>query len=202
MQMHTAKKIHPLLGWIFFAVHSYEKRFQNLFGIFSFFSSCLIQYCSYPEYVGLYVAAPAQSNEEDVHDSQNEETISFSDNEEPFLGSESVQEPLDEVQTNVSDWDGTYVCNNGGEDGTKTLTATKNGNTLTFEISHTYGDGRSDFISGSADIGTYGNGSAFASYENEKILYFTWSGNTIEISQIGIYPDVDLEFSGLYTKSN
>lgn len=158
--------------------------------------------CSYPEYVGLYVAAPEQSNEEDVHDSQNEETIGSSDNEEPFMGSESVQEPLDEVQSNVSDWDGTYVCNNGGEDGTKTLTATKNGNTLTFEISHIYGDGRSDFISGSADIGTYSNGSAFASYENEKILYFTWSGNTIEISQIGIYPDVDLEFSGLYTKSN
>ena len=99
-------------------------------------------------------------------------------------------------------WSGTYTCNNGGADGVKTITITQNGNAwLQIQLDHTYGNGRTESFSCTAEIGTYSNGPLFASYGGEGVLYFTLKENTVEISQIGIYPDADLEYSGTYSRN-
>ena len=70
-------------------------------------------------------------------------------------------------------WDGTYICNNGGSDGVKTVTISKIDDlSISFSMEHTYGDGRTDAFSATANIGTYNRGQYFASYEQEKTLFF------------------------------
>lgn len=107
----------------------------------------------------------------------------------------------------VLTWDGTYKCDNGGNDGSKTLTITKvDDHSFSFSMEHLYGDGHMESFSGTANIGTYNNGAYFASYEQDKTLYFRLNEEptngeiSIVISQIGIYPDIDLEYDGCYIK--
>lgn len=107
----------------------------------------------------------------------------------------------------VLTWDGIYSCNNGGDDGSKTLTITNaDDHSFSFSMEHLYGDGHIESFSGTASIGTYNNGAYFASYERDKTLYFRLSEDptngeiSIVVSQIGIYPDIDLEYDGCYIK--
>ena len=154
------------------------------------------------EYDGTYQVAdnytasgvdPQESHVPSVNDEQN------------LLPSESVTNPSD-TDANVQEsekksWYGTYVCNNGGADGSKTLIITPNDDsTLQIQMSHTYGDGRVEKFECIAEIGTYSRGDDFASYEGQKTLYFTLELDRIEVTQIGIYPDKDLEFDGTYSK--
>ena len=104
-------------------------------------------------------------------------------------------------------WDGTYTCNNGGADGVKSLTITQiDDSSLSVSMGHTYGDGRIDSFSAIASIGTYNHGYNFASYEQDKTLYFELSQDessgevVVVVSQIGIYPDIDLEYDGRYIR--
>lgn len=137
--------------------------------------------------------APQESHVPSVNDEQN------------LLPSESVTNPSD-TDANVQEsekksWYGTYVCNNGGADGSKTLIITPNDDsTLQIQMSHTYEDGRVEEFECIAEIGTYSRGDDFASYEGQKTLYFTLELDRIEVTQIGIYPDKDLEFDGTYSK--
>lgn len=105
-------------------------------------------------------------------------------------------------------WTGTYTCQSDGPDGIKSVTFTQiDDQSLSFSMKHTYADGRTDATSGIATIGTYNNGPYFASYEEEKILYFTLEhdSNTgkpiVTVSQVGIYPEQDLEYMGTYQKA-
>lgn len=101
-------------------------------------------------------------------------------------------------------WDGVYTCTSDGPDGSKTLTITQTSDsTLSISLYHLYADGREDSLDIVADVGTYNNGQYFASYEDEKRLYFTLADNsTVDVSQLGIYPAIDLEFFGTYVSEN
>ena len=154
------------------------------------------------EYYGTYQITNNYTSSE--ADSQDDHVPS-TNSEQDSLPNEDVTNTADtgaDVQgSGKKSWLGTYVCNNGGADGSKTLIITPNDdNTLQIQMTHTYGDGRVEKFECVAEIGTYSNGDDFASYENEKTLYFTLEPDRIEVSQIGIYPDKDLEFHGVYSK--
>ena len=155
------------------------------------------------EYDGIYVKRQDNALDEiwENFDTQRKDEISPDVPQDDIIENEAI-----EILPDLN-WDGTYFCNNGGEDGTKILTIEKIDDTsLSVSMEHTYGDGHTDSFSGIASIGTYGNGAYFASYEEEKTLYFTLARDensgeaTVEVSQIGIYPAIDLEYDGIYTK--
>ena len=101
-------------------------------------------------------------------------------------------------------WDGVYTCASDGPDGTKTLTITQTTDfTLSISLYHLYADGREDTLDIVADIGTYNHDQYFASYTDIKTLYFSLlDDSTVDVAQIGVYPDIDLEFFGTYTSEN
>ncbi len=155
------------------------------------------------EYDGIYVKRQDNALDKiwENFDTQRKDEISPDVPQDDIIENEAI-----EILPDLN-WDGTYFCNNGGEDGTKILTIEKIDDTsLSVSMEHTYGDGHTDSFSGIASIGTYGNGAYFASYEEGKTLYFTLARDensgeaTVEVSQIGIYPAIDLEYDGIYTK--
>ncbi len=101
-------------------------------------------------------------------------------------------------------WDGVYTCTSDGPDGTKTLIITQTtDSTLSISLYHLYADGREDTLDIVADIGTYNRDQYFASYTDTKTLYFELlDDSTVDVAQIGVYPDIDLEFFGTYTSEN
>lgn len=127
---------------------------------------------------------------------------------------ESAQDSVDDATSSPDaaqqelSWTGSYTCESDGPDGTKSITFTQiDDQSLVFSMEHIYAEGRTDAISGTAIIGIYNNDPYFAAYEEKKILYFTLerdsnTGETIvTVSQIGIYPDQDLEYMGTYQKT-
>ncbi|MGN1154547.1 MAG: hypothetical protein ACI4TK_00060 [Agathobacter sp.] len=164
----------------------------------------------YPEYIGTYIAA-RDAYEIPVNETESE-TVPEIDEEynEPgngicFDDVPTYEDPqgvmVGPIPANVS-WDGTYTCRSDGADGTKTITISQTSDsTLSISMYHCYADGREETFDLVAEIGTYDRGSDFASYEEEKTLYFSLKDNsTIEVSQLHIYPAIDLEFFGTYIK--
>lgn len=102
-------------------------------------------------------------------------------------------------------WDGVYTCTSDGPDGTKTLSITQNlDSTLSISMYHRYADGREDILDIVAGFGPDGHTQYFAQWNDARNILFNLSDDcsTIEISQIGIYPAIDLEFQGVYTLEN
>ena len=69
---------------------------------------------------------------------------------------------------------------------------------------HLYADGREDSLDIVADFEIAGHDQYFAQWNDARNILFNLSDDctTIEISQIGIYPAIDLEFQGVYTLEN
>lgn len=110
----------------------------------------------------------------------------------------------EDLVPNLYLWDGTYVCERGGADGRKTITVQRiDDMTLSVNLYHLYGDGREERLELTPQIGAYGNGEGFA-YETDFSFTLQQDGITgiysIALSQAHIYPDVDLEFDGIYIK--
>lgn len=101
-------------------------------------------------------------------------------------------------------WDGTYVCERGGADGRKTITVRRNDDmTLSVNLYHLYGDGHEEHLDLTPQIGAYGNGEDFAYVTDYSftLQQDEFTGNySIALSQAHIYPDIDLEFDGVYVK--
>lgn len=140
--------------------------------------------------------SPPISYDSTNNDGQNE---SFTYTDAPVEEPEEMPEYLPEEAPRS--WDGVYTCTSDGPDGTKTLTITQTSDsTLSISLYHLYADGREDTLDIVADIGTYNRDQYFASYTDTKTLYFELLDNsTVDVAQIGIYPDVDLEYFGVYT---
>lgn len=103
-------------------------------------------------------------------------------------------------------WPGTYVCEKGGVDGTKSISVSQaDDQLLSIEMIHNYADGRVETYHATAEINAYGNGAYYAvSGSGEKWLDFqlqedTDTGKKIMIvQQNGINPNIDWEYDGTY----
>lgn len=122
-----------------------------------------------------------------------------------YIPSDTQLEESDMPELGHRLWDGVYTCTSDGPDGTKTLSITQNlDSTLSISMYHIYADGREDSLDIVTEFGPDGHDQYFAHWNDSRNILFNLSDDcsTIEISQIGIYPAIDLEFQGVYTLEN
>lgn len=160
-----------------------------------------IEDCNYPEFNGIFIPADEAAKFMPSELASQEETPALDDLDQDMPKEPEYSDEGAALPEVAMEWSGTYLCSNGGADGEKTLRIRNvTEDTFDFTLDHIYGDGHTDTFSGQALIGTYDNGYDFASYEEEKVLYFAMSETGVEVSHMYIYPDKDLEFEGIYTK--
>lgn len=99
-------------------------------------------------------------------------------------------------------WPGTYVCEKGGVDGTKSISISQaDDQLLSIEMTHNYADGRVETYHAEAEI--YGAYLAIG-HGGEKGLDFQLQEDTdtgkkiVIVQQNGINPNIDWEYDGTY----
>ena len=102
-------------------------------------------------------------------------------------------------------WPGNYVCESGGEDGTKSISISQiNDQLLSIEMVHNYADGRVETYHAEAELNTYGNRAYYAVSSGEKWIDFKLQENPdtgekmVRVEQTGINLSKDPEFWGTY----
>ena len=102
-------------------------------------------------------------------------------------------------------WPGNYVCESGGEDGTKSISISQiNDQLLSIEMVHYYADGRVETYHAEAETNAYGHGEYAAEDHGDKRPYFTLledpdtGRKVVRVQQFGINPSIDQEFDGTY----
>ena len=102
-------------------------------------------------------------------------------------------------------WPGNYVCESGGEDGTKSISISQvNDQLLSIEMVHNYADGRVETYHAEAETNAYGHGEYAAEDHGDKQPYFTLledpdtGRKAVRVQQFGINLSIDQEFDGTY----
>lgn len=106
-------------------------------------------------------------------------------------------------------WPGNYVCESGGEDGTKSISISQvNDQLLSIEMVHNYANGRVETYHAEALIDAYWGDMYYAiSDSGAKWIDFqlrideTTGAKVIVVEQIGINPSIDPEFQGIYFRT-
>lgn len=102
-------------------------------------------------------------------------------------------------------WPGNYVCESGGEDGTKSMSISQiNDQLLSIEMVHYYADGRVETYHTVAETNAYRHDEYAADDNGDKKLYFRLledpdtGRKAVRVQQNGINLSIDQKFDGTY----